>query len=835
MAQKERKRRSGKASLPDEKPLIPEKYETPAFILLILALLVIFFRDAIFAGKVFVSPDVLAPMSISTYLQQASKEHVFPLWIPYVFSGMPSFASLMTAGTRAYDLTNYLFNGGIHILAVIMGNPDVTWAVLFYFFFGTGVFLLLKRLGLSKFASFFAAVATIFTMYIIIWVMVGHGTKLITMSFFPYIFLFIFELRKKFRWSYFIALILAVHLMLEGSHIQMIFYTLLTLALYFIYNIIVSLFRKENAWSFVKNGLLLLAAGLIAFAMSSDKYLSVLEYSHYSIRGSQPIVQAPNSETHGGAGLSYDYATNWSFSPEEITTFFVPSFYGFGNYVYNGPLSNNQSVRVNTYFGQMPFTDAPEYMGIITLILAAIGFFRNRKNRFVQFSLVAIIIALLLSFGKTLPILFNPMFYYFPYFNRFRAPSMILVIVQIFIPILAAFGIDSLTKARKDADNALARKLMIWGGAFVAMFLLSLLFNGSIKDSYDGLIAASGRFNPQVYPLLFNNMISDLYLFFLISAATCAVAYFYVVGKLKTVPAFTAFTIILLFDMWRVDVKPMEYGNKGSLKQQFAKPDYVSYIQQDTTMYRVLQLQNGEPMTSNNLSYYLLQNAYGYSAAKLRNYQNMLEVVGITNPNVMRLLGVKYIISNKPDSALGKVVFRGSELVIRNNNILPRAFFVDNYKVGSPLHILEALKDGTFDPGKTVYFVKNPGITFSAPDSNASVKMTSYELQSMTLKVHATGNNFMVLSEVYYPKGWEAFIDGKPTKIYQSDYFLRGIDVPKGEHTITLEFHPAIYYAGRDISLGTNIVLLLGLVGIGGYSGFRKKRKKPSQGESAAA
>lgn len=812
--------------LTQEKPLIPEKYETPAFIILILILLVVFFNKAFFQGKIFVSPDVLSPMSFQSYLHQAGKEHIFPLWIPYVFSGMPSFASLMTAGTRWYDVTNYLSGQVVHILSVVMGNPDVAWAVIYYFFFGAGIFLLMRRLGLSKFAGFFAAIATLFTMYIIIWVMVGHGTKIITMSFFPYIFLFLFELSRKFRWSYFIALVLAVHLMLEGSHIQMIYYTLMTLALYFVYNLVVSLVKKENVSGLVKNALVLAAAGLIAFAMSSDKYMSILEYTKYSIRGSQPIAQNTASNPKSGAGLDYDYATNWSFSPEELTTFFVPSFYGFGDFTYNGPLSNNQPVRVNTYFGQMPFTDAPEYMGVITLILAAIGFMRNRKNRFVQFSLVAAILALLVSFGRTVPIVFDLMFYHLPYFNRFRSPSMILVLVQIFVPILAAYGIDSITSARTSGDKAFTKKVMIWGGIFVGLLLLSLLFNGSIRDFYYGIIESSHKMSTQVYPVLFDNMIGDLYIFFFISAVTCGIIYFYTAGKLKTVPAFTALVIVLLFDMWRVDVKPMQYGSKASLKEQFAKPDYISYIQQDTSLYRVLQLQNLQPMTSNFLSYFSLQNAYGYSAAKLRNYQNMMDVAGITNPNVLRLLGVKYIVSNQPDSLLGQVVFRGSQLVIRNDNILPRAFFVSNYEVAPALTILESLRDGSFDPAKTVYFVTDPHIQIDAPDSGASVKFKDYKLQSMTLKVHATGNNFLVLSEVYYPRGWEAFIDGKRTEIYQSDYFLRGIDVPKGNHIVKLEFHPVTYYAGRDMSLGTNILLLVGLIGIVSYSGLSKKRKR---------
>ncbi|HQT91969.1 MAG TPA: YfhO family protein, partial [Candidatus Kryptobacter bacterium] len=273
---------------------------------------------------------------------------------------------------------------------------------------------------------------------------------------------------------------------------------------------------------------------------------------------------------------------------------------------------------------------------------------------------------------------------------------------------------------------------------------------------------------------------------------------------------------------------PMQYGSKASLTEEFTKPDYVSFIQQDSTLYRVLQLQNLEPMTSNTLSYYSLQNAYGYSAAKLRNYQNMMDVAGITNPNVLRLLGVRYIVSNQPDSLLGQVVFRGSQLVLRNNNTLPRAFFVDNYKVAPDLTILESLRNGLFDPAKTVYFRTDPHLQIDAPDSGASVKFTDYKLQSMELHVHATGNNFLLLSEVYYPKGWEAFIDDKPTEIYQSDYFLRGLYVPKGDHTIRMEFHPNTYYAARDVSLGTNIILLVGLIGVAGYSGYSRKQRKNS-------
>jgi len=823
-----------KVSLPQEKSLIPEKYETPVLIFLIFVLLIVFFNKAFFEGKVFSSPDIVAPMSLQTYLHEASQEGVFPLWIPYVFSGMPSFASLMTAGQRIYDFTNYLFNEVNYVLSKLLVNTDVGWAVLFYFFFGVGIFLLLRRLGTGKFAAFFAAVATVFTMNIIIWIMVGHGTKIITISFFPYIFLFIIELFKKFRWSYLIGLTIAVHLMLEGSHIQMIFYTLFAVGIYFVYAIIMALIKKENLLPILRTAILLVVAGVIAFAMSSDKYMSILEYNKYSIRGSSPIVQTPGTKTESGVGLDYDYATSWSFSPAELTTFFVPSFYGFGDWEYNGTLSNNQPVRVNTYFGQMTFTDAPEYMGVITIILGILGFIRNRKNRFVQFSLLVIIITLLISFGRNFSVLYDPMFYYFPYFNRFRSPSMILVIVQIFLPILAAFGIDAIIESRRTGDHSLARKAMIWACVFAALLVLCLLMNGAIQDFYYGVIGGSGRqITRQIYPLLFDNMMADLYVSLFISMATCGIIYLYLDGKMRMAVMNGAFLIVLLFDMWRVDAKPMSYSDKTQLQDEFAKPDYVSYIQQDTTLYRVLQLQNFQPGYSNTLAYFSLQNAYGYTGAKLRSYQNMMDVAGITNPNVLRLLGVKYIISDKPDTLLGQTVFHGSQLVLRNDDVLPRAFFISNYRVASALTILQSLGQGTFDPAKTVYFETDPHIQIDPPGSGASVSFTDYELQSMTMQANATGNNFLVLSEVYYPKGWEASIDGSPVKIYQSDYLLRGILVPKGDHTIKFIFHPDTYYIGREVSLLTNVTLLVGLLIVGGYSFRSKMRAK--QGKQHAS
>jgi len=324
-------------------------------------------------------------------------------------------------------------------------------------------------------------------------------------------------------------------------------------------------------------------------------------------------------------------------------------------------------------------------------------------------------------------------------------------------------------------------------------------------------------------------MTADLYVSLSIFIVTCGAIYLYLNGKLRTTALNGVLLVVLLFDMWRVDARPMVYSDKSQLQEEFTKPDFVSFIQQDSSLYRVIQLQNLAPQYSNNLSYYSLQNAYGYTGAKLRNYQDMMDVAGITNPNVLRLLGVKYIISDKPDNQLGEVVFHGSQLVLRDDNVLPRAFFVSNCRVASDLTILQSLRDATFDPAKTALLGSDLHMTIDPPDSQASVSITDYKLQSMTMQARATGNNFLLISEIYYPKGWEATIDGRPTEIYKSDYFLRGVVVPKGVHTVRLTFHPNTYFACRGISLGTNIALLVAIFGIAGYAGFSKRRNRSAE------
>jgi hypothetical protein len=225
---------------------------------------------------------------------------------------------------------------------------------------------------------------------------------------FPLVFLLLFRMKEKFRLLDFLLLIIAFQLMLQGFHVQIIFYIALAVAIYFIYFIILAVIKKQNDLikKLIYSGLLCIAAGLFASAIQMDNYTQIYEYTQYSTRGGKSIVEKNASLENSSTSEYYNYHTDWSFSPGEVMTFVVPSFYGFGTSTYNGPLTNNQPYAINTYFGQMMFVDVAMYMGVIIFILALFGAITSWREPTVQFLSILAFIALLTSFGRNLPVLF---------------------------------------------------------------------------------------------------------------------------------------------------------------------------------------------------------------------------------------------------------------------------------------------------------------------------------------------------------------------------------------------------------------------------------------------
>jgi hypothetical protein len=776
-------------------------------------------------------------------VQDAKDQNIFPLWNPYIFCGMPAYASLTVSGERAFDVTALVLGWSAHVFAILVNNLDVGWELFYYLLFGIGVYLFAYQKVRNRIAALIASLGTLFSMYVVVLVMVGHMTKVPVLAFFPYIFLLLDRLHEKFTIFDTLALIVLIHFMLLPSHMQMIFYVYLVLGLYYLFFLVRSLIKKEQWIGYIRSGLIFAAATGIAFAMTGDQYLSTLEYAPYSMRGADPIVQNPVKDPAKEAksskgGLDYDYATSWSFSPGETFTFLIPSLYGFGDQTYQGVLTQNKPVQVRTYFGQMPFTDAPQYMGIVILVLAIIGVVRNRKNPFVQYLVLASVLALIISYGREFPLLFDPMFKYFPMFSKFRIPSMILIIVQMFVPLLAAYGVASLAEDAKSVMSAQsAQRWKIALGAMGILFVVALVLRDVIVSVYSAFFpeqevaqTLSRTFQPQVlseiYKFIADGVVTDVAVAMAVLLLAFGAFYLYRQRMVKYPVLAAALVLAVIIDLWRVDSKPMNTHDKKATESALIAPGYVKFIQRDASAYRVLEFEDGAPPYNNLLAYWRVQSAYGYQGAKMRAYQDMVDVIGLGNPLLWGLMNVKYIISNRPDSnqVMMRVYQEGDKTVFLNRAAMPRTFFVDRYEVAGGLDILNRIKGMSFNPQQVAFVMEDPKVKIDPPRQGASAEFVRSGIQDLEVKVNATGNNLLFLSETYYPEGWKAFVDNVEVPILRLNYLFRGVIVPTGVHTLTMKFEPRGFSLGKTLSLSVNILLLAGLAVLGGME-YRKRRK----------
>ena len=813
---------SAKQIKQNDSTFIPEKYQHHFSILIIFLSLIIFFNEVIFDNRVFIASDTIASKSFETFSKESAEEGIYPLWNPYIFCGMPGYASLTIGFERTYDISAFILGKINHLFDFI---SDLNWELFYYLILGIGTYFFAFYKLKNKIASLISALGVMHSTFVIILITVGHMTKVPVIAFFPIIFLLIEKLREKFSIFISLILILAIHFMFLPSHLQMIFYIYFALGIYFLYLIIRSLIKKEIFKPILIAGIVFAFASGIALLLTSDQYFSVIEYSKFSIRGAAPITQQIQSQNSASSvsnsgGLDYEYATNWSFSPEELTTLFVPSFYGFGNHSYKGALTQNQSVRLNTYFGQQPFTDAPQYIGVAIILLAIFGFWKNRREPFVQYLLILIFLSILISFGK-FSFLYDLMFNYFPYFNKFRIPSMILILVQLTMPILAGFGVKSiLENSFSDAKKKLLFRIFLISSALTFISIIGKEITISIYQSFVSMADLATKFqgadqnNLNAILTIVSDMVaSDVTFLFLFFSLIFGLIYFYQTKKIQS----STFTIILVFvilsDLWRINFKPYETHPNRISQQQFQKPEYVNFLLSDSTLYRTVEFQNGQPPYDNTNAFWKIQNAYGYQGAKMRQIQDVFDVVGLNNPLLLTLMNVKYVISNNPDTTeLFSLKHKSEKYILKNNLYAPRAFFVDSYKTKSGIEILNSIKEMNFIPSYVAYFMEEPNLKIDPPTEKSFAEFTKYSSQEFVIKVGASGNNLLFISESWYPKGWKAYIDEKEIPIYRLNYMFRGVVVPDGVHTLKMKFEPESFYLGKNLSLWLNILLIGGIL-----------------------
>ncbi|MBN1542351.1 YfhO family protein [candidate division KSB1 bacterium] len=792
---------------------------------LALILLLIFFYPVIWGGKTFTSPDQMTANASIPFAEDALERGIYPQWTPYIFSGMPSYASLLRK--PRINLIDSSIQWVLQQFDLIFPNPHFMFLFLNYLLLALAMYALLRNYKLGPPAAIFAGLTVIFLPQFIAFTAYGHNSKFISVALIPLILLFAHNLINKRNALYFALTTLTIALQLMRSHVQVIYYTFLLLGIFWLFELIASRKDSGEIRAVIGGGALVAAAVGISFLLTAVLYLPVLEYQHYSIRGGE------------GRGLSFDYASSWSFHPLEIVTFLFPSFMGFGG---------------ETYWGKMPFTDYPLYFGVVVLLLAGMAFVL-RRNRTTWFFGVMALFSLVVSFGKHAPLLYTPMFKFFPFFNKFRVPSMIHILLDIAMIALAAIGlqalIDHVEKIRPQRKiDPTKKKLATYFGIFLGFVGLMALFLLFGKSSYLSLVTSS-RANLTVAHRLsaYEAALGDAFKALLLVSAAVALLLAFLRSRLNKWVLTLALTALVLIDFFPIDLKISRRQASRENETYFAPTPAVELIKQDPEIFRVFPVLDRE--NSNWYMYHFIQSTGGYSAAKVRIYQDFLEETGFSaqfnaflakywryglrdnKPQwtplpleqipqqrlkfdyaMLDMLNVKYLIVNHlplNDGRYRQVAEFGNQRVYENTSRLPRVFFVDRIEqLQGQQQIFQRMKRGDFNPHTTAILEKQPPFSISTADSNRAT-ITHYDIQQIRIQASVKAPTLMVLSEIYYPAGWHAMVNGQSAEIYKTNYLLRSLFLQPGEHEIVFYYRSAAFALGKWISIVT-LVLILGLL-----------------------
>ena len=766
--------------------------------------------------------------SIHTYVEHHTGG--FTLWNPYIFCGIPAYAT-STDGTWF----NLFYDGITTVRNAFSAFFEVQYAMWSFYLIILGItsFLLMNYLTKNTMVSLFTALSTAFSTGLIVFLFIGHVTKLTSICWYPLIFLMIIRLQKKITLIDILILIITLQVFLQGFHVQIIFYSILAVAIYFIYYLFRALIKKnrELRQSVLKTTGVFAISFIIALLIQSDNITQIYQYMPYSTRGSESIVEKTTKQNTKTESDYYNYHTSWSFSPEEIATFIVPSFYGFGNSTYKGKLTQGKPVEVNTYFGQMPFVDVAMYMGVIVFFLALFGIFTRWKEPFVQFLTLLSAFALILSFGKNFSPLFDLFFYYFPYFNKFRVPSMVLVLLQLSFPVLASLGIMKIIALKKNKEVKVIKLVKNISIVFTVLFIISILFNSTITswfvsrvNEYAGSISSTRPQYSQQFRALANYMgemfSGDLIIAMGLLTITFGGALAYINSKISKDIWVALLIIFSVFDLWRIDSRGAQYKDNPTITNEFKQPDYITAIKErkDKQPFRIFNLKQDGSLGSfrNNSNYntsFLVEDFYGYSAIKPRTFQDFMDVVGPVNETFWNMLNVKYIITDKPVSFPGmEPIYNGKNtFVYENTNVLPRIYFVDSVSYKKGIDILNSVKSNSFNP-KKIAFVNDKNLRVNRPDSSAYSKIIEYKNESIKLEVNATGKNFLFFGDTYLPTGWKVFIDNNTSKLYRANYGFMGAVIPNGKHLVEFKYAPTTFYIAKYVVLILSSLVILILI-----------------------
>ena len=853
------------------KPAVPHIIAIAIFLLVTI----IFCKPALESGVGLKQGDATGWQGMAQQSLEYEKTNGhLPLWNTNMFGGMPNYQIAMKGNWSPLTIFDKIFQFGLPMPF----NFFFLACLCFYF--------LCICLRMRPAAAIIGALAFAFCSYSPIIVTAGHNTKMLALAYTPAVIgaiMLIFD--KKYLMGFVLAALLTA-LQIGQGHQQISYYLFLVLGIMII-SYFIHFIRTKQINHLAKSISLIVVAGIIGVATNALSLWTTFDYSKDSKRGGQLVMDQKsnaNDKVEGGktTGLSKDYAFMWSYGKAETWSLMFPGVLGYGShqaerdgdvYIFpkikdNGPLVTfmNENLpqfpvdqitnQMNgaLYWGGQPFTNGPVYLGAVICFLFLFGmFYLDNKHKWWIFT--ACVFAILLSWGDNFPAFNYFMFDHFPLYNKFRVPTMILVVPQLLFPVIAAMVINKLITTE---DENSWRQFKLSGIATLVVFAMITLFYFSTDFSKENkertaafnTIYAKGNpaalqqldekykasIDNQIYEAMTSNISSDpnisdptktarafvsalrkerasllltdiLRSLILIVLAGAIIALF-LKKKINAMMMIIGMTLVstadlLQFGMNYLNDKSFE-SKENSETNNFPLSTADKMILEDKDPnFRVF---NPSSMDESKTSYYH-KSIGGYHPAKLGIYDDLIayQFRGNINMPVVNMLNTKYVIQQQGNDKVAQL----------NPSAMGNVWFVNNIQfVKGPANEMRALNN--FNP-KDIAFVdesfKKSITSYTQPDSTASIKMTSFDNDAISYESSTNAPHVAVFSEIYY-KDWKAYIDGKPSSFFKTNYVLRGMVIPAGKHKIDFKFEPASYYLGRTVSNISSWLLFILLIGV---------------------
>lgn len=791
----------------DYKKLLPHLIAVVVFIAVTLA-----YMHPLLEGKVVYQGDITNFTGMSKEIKDfREKTGEEALWTNSMFGGMPAYQISVLYPSNLVKYVDTILTFGLprpanYLFQLMLG---------FYF--------LLLMLRVDYRLAIAGAFAFALASYSVIIIEAGHNSKVHAMAYMaPVIGSILLAYRGKILLG---AALTALFLSLQIStnHLQITYYLLLTVLLLGLVKLIFAAKEKQLP-DFIKTTGILAVAAVIAVLPNITSLWATYEYGAYTMRGKSDLK---SDMAAGKEGLSQKYATDWSYGVGETMTVLIPNFKGGGSNgeldkksnTYKALLDNNIPKSQATgiiknlplYWGDQPFTSGPVYLGAIICFLFVLGLFTLKGND-KWWLLGAAILSIVLSWGRNFPPVTDFFFHYVPGYNKFRAVSMTLVIAQLVFPVMALLALKRIFSGEILAEEL--KKKLIYSLAFVGgITLLFVVMPGMFFDfsaESDEKYAASGfpgwlidAIRDDRQSLLSSDALRSL-IFILLSAG---VIWLYMLNKLKKEIAMIIFAALVLADMLPVDLRYLNKDNfvaKSKAEKPFTPTQADKIILEDKDPdFRVLNLAVNT-FNDASTSYYH-KSIGGYHGAKLKRYQEMIDNhISKMNIDVLNMLNTKYIITRGEEGQAPRPQ--------QNPGALGSAWFVNEYKLVANADS-EIVALNNFKPEQTAIvdniFEKELNGFTPQKDSTAQISLTDYKPNYLVYQSKAAGEQLAVFSEIYYDKGWNAYVDGNPTPHFRANYILRAMRVPAGEHKVEFKFEPTAYYTGEKISLAGSVLLFL--------------------------